>query len=364
MKRILSYLVICALLVMPVNSLLAASNDVSFFEALGNFSGIEDYKLIQSFYGNVDFEEDSDHISAEYRISVSSVVDGGSRTNNFSRVSVFVKLTNHNEATDSTPFKEMTIQANGEVITRNQKDVYFKLNNFNIGLTESLPFAVMDVENILAMADLYRGTWFHTSATELATNKLSEKDIEIDVDKYMALENKLKEEPKEAIIELSELALKDSNAGFSKQEMNDFLEGISLALNTKIFTEREVVAGRNMGFKFFNLNKGSIIKFMGEMAKIFGEKMSPADELMIRTGLSKVSLSGIYRIEEGNNLIDNLLIRFRLKDVGPMSKLELNYRYKLSDIHKENSIKPPTEYEEWYGFGGNFEEEMFYEGDF
>jgi len=359
MKKVLTYLTLCAMLILSANSLFASAGTVSFFEALSNFAAIEDYKLVQSFYGNAEFEEYGDHVSAEYRISVSSVVDGGNRTDNFNRLSAYIKFTNHNEVTDSTPFKEMTVQANGEVITRDQEDIYFKLNNFNIGLTGPLSFAVMDIENVMAMADLYRGTWFHTSATELATDEFDEEVI--DVEEYIALQKQLKEEPKEAILGLSELIMQDSDSGFSEEEMSDFLEGIGLALETKLFTEREVVAGRNTGFKFFNLNKGAIINFMSEVAGILDETMTAEDESVIREGLSKVSLSGIYRIEDVYGLIDNLLVRFRLKDIGPLINLELNYRYKLSDLNKENTIKAPTEYEEWYGLAGEFDDEMYYE---
>ncbi len=346
---------------MPANSLFASANTVSFFEALGNFDAIEDYKLIQSFYGNAEFDESGDHVSAVYRISVSSVVDGGSRTDNFNRLSAYVKFTNHNEVTDSTPFKEMTVQANGEIITRDQQDIYFKLNNFNIGLTQPLPFAVIDIENVMAMADLYRGTWFHTSTAELAMDEFDEEVI--DVEEYIALEEQLKEDPKEALLGLSELILADTDSGYSEEQVSNFLEGIELILETKLFTEREVVAGSNMGFKFFNLNKGAIINLMQEAAKILDESMSLQDESVVRAGLSKISLSGIYRVEDVHNLIDNLLIRFRLREIGPLVNLELNYRYKLSDINKENSVKAPTAYAEWYGLGGAFDDELFYEDE-
>ncbi|HHA18543.1 MAG TPA: hypothetical protein ENK70_02435 [Methylophaga sp.] len=361
MKKLIAYLVICALLILPANSLLASANTVSFFEALSNVATIEDYKLVQSFYGNAEFDESGDHVSAKYRISVSSVVDGGNRIDNFNRLSAYVKFINHNEVTDSTPFKEMTIQANGEIITRNQQDIYFKINNFHIGLTQPLPFAVIDIENAMAMADLYRGTWFHTSPTELAMDKFDEEVI--DVEEYIALEEQLKEDPKEAILELAELILADTDSGFSEEEMKDFLEGVSLTLETKLFTEREVVAGRNTGFRFFNLNKGAIVNLMREAAQILYESMNKDDESVIRAGLSKVSMSGIYRVEDVHNLIDNLLIRFRLRDIGPVLNLELNYRYKLSDINKENSVKAPTTYEEWYGLGGAFDDEIFYEDE-
>ncbi|MBU0705697.1 hypothetical protein KJ657_02265 [Patescibacteria group bacterium] len=361
MKKLVVSLLCCALLSLHANPLLAATTNVPFFEALSNFAAIEDYKLAQSFFGTAEFEEYDNHISAEYRIIISSVIDGGNRTDNFSRLSAYIKLTNHNEVTDSTPFKQMTVQANAELIVRDQQDIYFKLNNFNIGLKEALPFAIMDIENVTAMADLYRGTWFHAMADSLAADSLSENTI--DVNKYMTLDEQMKENPKAAILELSELGLKDSNTELSENEVNQFLEVIRLTLETKLFTERQIISGRNAGFRFFNLNKGAIIGLIEKAATAFGEEMTGEEKTMIRAVLNKISLSGIYRINDAHRLIDNLLLRFRLKDAGMLTKLELNYRHKVSDIGKENSVKAPTEYEEWYGLPSGSDEELFHEDE-
>ena len=137
-----------------------------------------------------------------------------------------------------------------------------------------------------------------------------------------------------------------------------------MLFRSKLFTEREVVTGRNIGFKFFNINKAAIMNLMEDAAKIFDEEMSTEDKLMIRAGLGKVSLSGMYRVENIYDLIDNLRVRLRLRNIGPLVNLELNYRYKLSDMNKENSIKAPTEYKEWYGQFGTFEDDWFDEEEF
>ena len=355
MKKILASILIATFLLIPGNSLLA-SGEVGFFEALGNMVKIQDHKLVQSFYGQAEFEEGEDHITAEYRVSINSVVDDGNRIDSFSRVSALIKFINHNAVSDSTPFKEMTIQASGEIITKNQQDFFFKLNNFNVGLEKALPFAVVDVENVKAMADLYRGTWYKSSANELINDSYSEK--EIDLEKYIEVEDQMKEDPKGAILELAELSFNDSGDILPENEIDNILSTIKLGLETKIFTERDVVAGRNTGFQFFNLNKGAIINFMGEVAKIMDEEMTREDESIIRVALSKVSLSGIYRIENIYNIVDNLLVRFRLRDVGPLKNLELNYRYKIWGIDDENNVKAPTEYENWEADFENFGNEF------
>lgn len=364
-KRIASFLAL--LFVLTPTSPLMATSDTSFLEALGNLTAIEDHKLVQSFYGSLEFEEDQDHITAEYRLSISSTVDDGSRSDSFSRLSAFLKFVNHNAVTDSTPFKEMTIQANGEIITRGQEDIYLKLNNFNIGLTEALPFAVSDVEEVKATVDLYRGTWYHTAASELALNEYDEEAIEIE--EYIALEEQMKEEPKEAIIGLTELALEDSEMMFSEDEISQFMDAVSILLEAKLFTQRDIVAGRNTDFRFFNLNKGAIMDIMSEIAEAMGEEMTIEDRAAIRLGLGKFSLSGIYRVDDTYDIIDNLLVRFKLHDVESLRNMELNYRFKVWDINKETSVKAPTDFEEFedvFGglYGDYYEDDYWYEDEY
>ena len=89
------------------------------------------------------------------------------------------------------------------------------------------------------------------------------------------------------------------------------------------------------------------MNLLHELADIFGEEISAADATMIRSGLGKFSLSGIYRLEETHDLVDVMLLRFKLQELGPLNDLELNYRFKLSDIDKENVVKAPSNYEEW-----------------
>jgi len=355
MKKLLTSLLALTLILLPSNSLFATA-DTSFFEALGNMGTIEDHKAIQSFYGSLEFEEGEDHVSADFRVTFSSSVTDGTRADSFSRVSAFIKFVNHNKVNDSTPFKEMTVQANGEIITRDQDDIYLKLNNFNIGLVEPLPFAVVDIENVMATTDLYRGTWFHATANELAANQYEET---FDMEEYIAIEEELQDNPKEAILELSELALYDAEANFTEEEINQFIDGLSILLNAKPFTSRDVVAGRNTGFKFFNLNKGAVLDIIEEIASALGEEMTAEDRLLLRSELGKFSLSGIYRVEPMYDVIDNLLVRFKLRETGPLSHLELNYRFKLRDINKENSVKAPSDFEEVEDVFGSYENDFY-----
>lgn len=347
MKKLLSLVLFACLLILPVNPIFAADEPVSFLDALGNLSKIEDYKLVQSFYGNVEYNNETDNIGAEYRISISSAVDNGASADSFNRINAYLKFTNHNEVSDSTPFKEMTVQASGELIALNQTDLYVKLSDFNVGLTDSRPFALADIENAKSMVEPFKGVWYHAGVEELATENLTtEMSAQIDVDKYIGIEEQFKEDPKEAILGLTEMMLQDSESGLTEEDTANILEAVKMALETKFFIVKQMVAGQNAGFNFFTLNKSSIIGFLEQFATLIGEELTAEDEAMFRSVLSKVNLSGIYRIEGVYGLIDNLLMRFKMNETGPIKNLELNYRYKASDLNKNNVISAPSEYEE------------------
>ena len=357
MKKFFASVLTLGILLTPVSSL-SATDEISFWQAMGNLANIKDCKSIQSFYGNMDFMENEEHISADFRISISSTVEDG--TDSFGRISAFLKFTNHNEINDATPFREMTVQANGEMVTQNQNDLYLKLNNFNIGFEEPLPLAVLDAENIMATVDLYRGTWYHSTTSELVADEAA-----IDLEEYMALNEQMKEDPKGAIYNLTEMTLHDSEPTLSEEEIGEIMNAIGLLLEARLFTEREVVAGRNTGFRFFNLNKGAIMNLATEIATALGEEITYEDKLALKSALGKFSLSGIYRTENTHGIIDNLLIRLKLREAGPVKNLELSYRFKLWDIDKENSVKAPTEYEELENVlgVGSYDEDMWFESE-
>lgn len=347
MKKLISFLLFASLLILPANPIFATAESVSFFDALSNFSKVEDYKLVQSLYGNATVDNGIDSVGAEYRIAVSSAINGGNSASSFNRVNAYLKITNHNAVTDSTPFKEMTVQASGELATLNKTDLYFKLTNFNVGLKDALPFALTDIENAETAVEPFKGVWYHTGAEELVAESLpTEAGTEIDVNKYADIEEQFKTEPKEAILGLVETVLQDSQATVTEQEISDIKEGIQLALETKFFTEKQIVTGQNADFRFFSLNKASIVNFLNQFSTLLGDELKTEDISLVRSALGKVSLSGLYRIEDVYGLIDNLLVRFKMNDTGPLKNLEVNYRYKASDLGKHNVISAPSEFQE------------------
>lgn len=353
MKKIISFILFLILIALPANSLFAADASVSFLNALGNLSKIEDYKMMQAFNGNVEFEDGADHLNVEYRISLNSAVNGGDSMASFNKVNVFLKFTNLNAATESAPFKEMTMQAGGEITSLNQQDIYGRLTSFNVGLKDPLPAALDDIDGMKTMVNQFKGIWFHSDVTKLTSGALESKSgQEIDVNKYLDFEKQFKEDPKEAILELSKLAMKDSDSGLSEEEMDQAVNGIKLLLETRLFTVRDM-AGENSGSRFFNLNRESIIGFLRQFATLVGEELTANDELSVRSVLSKISVAGSYHVDDVYGLIDSFLIRFKIRETGPIKNFELNYRFKVSSLNQPSTIETPTNFEEADSFFGD-----------
>ena len=89
-----------------------------------------------------------------------------------------------------------------------------------MGTLEALPETITEIENMTAMIDLYKNTWYHTNILELTAENLSDEDI--DLEAYMALEEKMKEEPAEALIDAFILGIENSGEEFSDEEIDQF----------------------------------------------------------------------------------------------------------------------------------------------
>lgn len=350
MKRILAPLLTVIMLVTPFGPALAASQSMSFFEALSNLSHLQNYKISQSFFGTAEIADNEDHLNVEYRITVNSDLSGSDSNGGVHRISALVRFKNPGDVTESVPFKTMTVRGSAELITIGQEAVYAKLDNFGVKLKKPLQSAVEDIKNVESIVGQFQGIWFHSALKELATEGLQkETQKSVDVDKYLALGDEFKKDPEQGILELARTALSDSNADLTETETNNVLDGLKTALETKLFTTHTVSTGENTGSEFFSLNKTALVDLAGNLGKIFGQELSDDDVTMLRSALSKLNLSGVYHTDEANNLIDDLLVRLQIKNTETVKNLELNYRYKVTDVNIKNSISAPTDFQEWGG---------------
>lgn len=343
MKKIITSLLLIGVCLFPSNILFASENKVSFLQGLANVSTLKDYKMIQSMQGTIEIEEAEDHLTGEYRLNVNSVVgDKGMKSSN--RLSMNARLINKQSANDDFPFSEMALQMNAEMNTENETDLYFKLNNFNITLEDALPFAVSDIENLKNMGDLYRGQWFHVNLDDLMSNTDSEEKP--DATQLKNINDLFKKDPVNGLKQISNLMI-SSDPDISDDEKKVITKGIDLILNTKLFSQRTIVRGKNEGANAFSLDKNSIVKLMSELMELSYKNQSNPGTTFIRSMLSKISLGGLYTIEDDYNSVNNFLLKLKLKDLGVIKNSEFSLRYKLFDLNKVNTVRMPTDYEEW-----------------
>ena len=349
MKKFIAGSLIAVSILLNGQVALAEENKIGFFEAMANTAEIEDYKSLQSFYGRAEIEEDSEHLSVAYRVSFNSSNDANvNNPKTFNRVSANVKIFNHNEPSDNTPFKEMTFQLNGDLTTIGYEDIYMRFNNFSANLVGAEAEIHEDIEMFKAMIAPFRGTWYHLNQSELAEDEFgSEFSNLLGTEELISYQEDFKEDPKKAIIELSEKVISDPESGLSEDDIADTMTAVRSLIETEFFTQREILSGRNKGFTFFNIKKTTIVNWLKDLAKQFNEEMSEDELSELNSALRKFSLSGVYRIEDTHNIIDNLLVRFKLRDIEALKNFELNMRFKLSDINKKNTIKAPSSFKEF-----------------
>jgi len=339
MKKLLITFLTLALVITPGSSIIFAQQNTTLLEAMSNVASLDDMKIVQSFYGRAEIEEMGEHISIKYRFTVNSAVDNDNSPSSFNRLNGVIKLYNHGVPSDSgIPFKELTINANAEAIVKNKVDLYLKLSNISFNTKQETSEMQADTESFREEMSLFTGTWFHTSIEELNTSD------EIALEEYLAFENDFKEDPQQAILDFAEQALWDSGEVSTNNGMEEILEGIGLLLRAKLFNKLNVVSGNNKGFTFFSLNKSAVIELAKNFGDLIGEPLTDIDESTIRTGMSKFSLSGIFRITD--DLLDSFVVRFKLREVEALKNLAFNYRFKLMDSETNNVVNTPSQYEE------------------
>lgn len=339
MKKIIASLFIFTLSIFPSQGIFAAENSVSFFESLGNISKLENYKDTESLQGSVEIKEGEDHVTLEYGMSAKSMVDTKNQLDS-NQITLRLKFKNHGQTTDSVPFKEGAFQISGDVISKGTSDLYFRLNNFNLDSKGSLPSTVENIKGTKIIANLYKGKWFHVPVSALAGNqKMNNKELQ-------AFQTAFQQHPEMGVIGLTQLILAN-NKDLSEEQKTAIIKGVELLTKTQIFTDRKILTGKNKDFHFFNLSKAAIMDFFTKLGNLVGQDMSATDMSDLRSGLSKVNLSGLYKINDAYSLIDQFMMKLKLKDLGSVKNMELNLSYKLSDLNKKTEIKLPASYQEF-----------------
>jgi len=326
------------------------ASHMSFTDGLLNLNTVEDSKTYSSIYGRFDMDDGYDKFSVAYRLNMNSINDvDGSSDNSFSRLGLYIKVFNHNAASDEgVPFQELVIQLNGEVKLINYNDLYFRLSDVSISAQQPTEIFALDTADIKDMLAYFEDTWFYINLGELNDTTYGQ-DIPAEV--YKEWEAQLQGDPRDFLTSAFEYGVRQEAADMmTEEEIQSILGAFESFLTTQFFNIREVISGPNTGFDFFYLNRVKLAGWIENLANELGNPMPDADIAQMREDLGKITLSGIYRVNEVSGLLDNFLLRFKLREVEGLDNLEVNYRVKLADVNKDNVINAPTVYEDFQTF--------------
>lgn len=352
MKKLISFLTALIIFIIPF-SYVSADTEINFLKALLNTNELKSYKILQNISGNFKVEEYGDVLDGNFRLSFSGNVnnDNAYENKSSSRVTGYAQI-NHLEG-ENKSFDKLTINFNGEIISIFSNGIYLRLNDIKINGTGISQTDLNEINDFLLSINEFKNQWYKIP-TDILTNNVNEK-IPYNFEEVFA-EDLINSETLAEYFQGNDIKtnigeiLKTLVSEYKKQgymaneEYDNAIKAIDLIINTNFFNKRDIVSGRNTGFKFFTFNKASIINLIKNIANIFGKTIEDYELAELRSILSKFNLAGIYRINTEYDVIDNLLVKLTLRNLEELTKCSINYRYKISNFNNAPKIKAPADY--------------------
>jgi hypothetical protein len=352
MKKLISFLAALIIFAIPF-SYINADDEVNFLEALSNTYELESYTILQGIYGDFKIKNYGNLIDGNFRLSFSGNVnsDEAYENNNRSRVNGYLRI-NYHEGEDGS-FDQLTVNLSGEIVSIFGDGIYMRLNDLRINTMGMEPVHIEDINESLAEINQFKNQWYRIPIENLTGNANEEVGYEFGegfleelIDPETLVEYFQGNDIKTAIGEiLKNIATEIKEQGdMTDEEYNWAMDVIDLIIETKFFNQRNIVSGRNIGFKFFSFSKSAVINLVQDLAEILGETFESYELAELRETLGKFNLAGIYRINSEYDLIDNLLIKLTLRNIDELEEFHLKYRYKISNFNDAPQISAPTDY--------------------
>jgi len=352
MKKLISFLVALIIFAIPF-SYINADDEVNFLEALSNTYELSSYTILQGIYGDFKIKNYGNLIDGNFRLSFSGNVnsDEAYENNNRSRVNGYLRI-NYHEGEDGS-FDQLTVNLSGEVVSIFGDGIYMRLNDLRINTMGMEPVHIEDINESLAEINQFKNQWYRIPIENLTGNANEEVGYEFGegfleelINPETLVEYFQGNNIKTAIGEISkDIATEIKEQGdMTDEEYNWAMDAIDLIIETKFFNQRNIVSGRNIGFKFFSFSKSAVTNLVQNIVEIFGETLESYELAKLRETLGKFNLAGIYRINSEYDLIDNLLIKLTLRNIDELEEFHLKYRYKISNFNDASQISAPTDY--------------------
>ena len=352
MKKLISFLIALIIFAFPFSAI-NANEEIGFLNALSNTYELESYTMLQGFYGDFKVDDWGDKADGHFRLSFSGNVNSEEpfRNNQYFRINGYLQI-NYTEG-EYRPFDQLIVNLSGEMTSVFSDAIYVRLNDLQMNGRGMTVDDIQGMNELAQEINQLKGIWYRIPIENLTDNAGEEMSYEFGddfttelIDSETIVGYLQNDDIKTAIGEYFKaflLELKEQGE-MTDEEYGQALEAIDLIVATDLFNQRDIVSGRNIGFKFFNFNKGAVIDLIQNIAGIFGETLTDYDLQDLRDILSKFNLAGIYRINTEHSIVDNFLVKLTLRDMENLKEMHVDYRYKISNFNNAPEVSAPTDY--------------------
>jgi len=354
MKKLILLLTALIIFAFPFSAI-NANDEIGFLEAFSNTHKLTSYKMLQGFYGDFKVDDYGDKADGYFRLSFSGNVNSDEPFENdqYSRVNGYLQI-NYTEG-EYRPFDQFIVNLSGEVISIFGDGIYVRLNDLQMNGKGMTADDIRGMDEFIQEINQLKGVWYRIPMESFTDNAGEEMTYEFGddfatelIDPETIVGYLQNDDIKTAIGEYFKAFLLElkKQGEMTDEEYGQALEAIDLIAATDFFNRRDIVSGRNIGFKFFNFNKGAVINLVQNIAEVFGETLTDYDLQDLRDALSRFNLAGIYRINTEHNIIDNFLVKLTLRNMESLEEMHVNYRYKISNFNDAPEVSAPADYVE------------------
>ena len=356
MKKVIGILISFALFFSTSSITLAKSEKPGFTEALMNIDKLKSYSILQAISAKIEMDNDEGVISCNTRINLNGQIEAGEsalKRKGSQKVGVFLNCQYNSENKDELPFEAFYINANGEIMSFGQEEIFARITDMSItakGVKEKEEYEEMRSE-ILKAVQTYKNQWIRIG---MESELLQEDSLMVTRSDLTEMEKEIEKAIKEK--EGGELLKAVFAIGIDEGVREGLIEeadgikmkkAIDSIASAQIFNTREIVSGKNKGYQFFTLNKNSLVNLIKEVAEMIIEQEVGLEEVMeLKKALSGIKLAGMFNIEDEYGILDNLFVRLSVSGNETIAGMDITYRHKIRNINKNNPIKKPKEYVE------------------
>ena len=353
MKKTFIYLIISALLLMPMTTFAKGTNSapLTLGESTKNMQKLDSYGTNEQIKGSFDFTGEED-LSVKGNFTANIISDVINKGKNVYNLKSSIKIAGDvTVAGKNKPFDKANMEMRMDMKMLNGKDIYIKINNINISATGIEKESAQDYEDMQTelkkgLSQL-RGKWFYISLDKYQKlNKSNSAQLNGLFDSKKIEAKLQKGEFNEAIEEIVNGVFDN----FVKEKMMTKAEALKAKIlvakfiEKGMFTKKILQGGDCDGCVNYTLNKPEVINFITSMSGILGGGIPDDSMKQIKDALGKINISDTFKENTDLNIFDSSKMSIDIKDMKPLNNLSIGIIEKISPSKKIRPITAPAKY--------------------